>query len=166
MNKHIRFLAFGLFSLISCQNEQETVDLSIFQLEESFSDLNNDGSIDITGNATITYTGLEPITSSITATTREIRPHSATTASTGLRTARRAAWGIHDLVNEVTTTVENVHRSIAELPLTFLGSIKPLEEPVKEVREVQARSIGAIYGLIRRVNDRVEQLGTSKGTTA
>ena len=28
---------------------------------------NNDGSIDITGNATITYTGLEPITSNITA---------------------------------------------------------------------------------------------------
>jgi hypothetical protein len=30
----------------------------------------------------------------------------------------------------------------------------------KEVREKQARTIGAIYGLIRRVNDRVEQMAS------
>jgi len=73
-------------------------------------------------------------------------------------TPQHVATAIHDLVNDVTTTVEGLHRSIAELPLTFLESVKPLEEPVKEIRDVQARSITAIYGLIRRINDRVEEI--------
>ena len=79
-------------------------------------------------------------------------------------TPQQVATTIHDLVNEVTTTVEDMHRSIAELPLTLLGSVKPFEEPVKEIRDVQARSITAIYGLIRRINDRVEEINPLHGT--
>jgi hypothetical protein len=71
--------------------------------------------------------------------------------------AERIATTIHDAIDEGTATVEDIHRSIAELPLSLLGSLKPLEKPVKQVQEVQARCIGAIYGLIRRVNDRVKQ---------
>ena len=75
-----------------------------------------------------------------------------------MSTAQQIARTIHDVVNEGTTTVEDLHRSIAELPLRFLGSVEPFEQPMNDVRDVHARSIGAIYGLIRRVNDRVGQL--------
>ena len=79
---------------------------------------------------------------------------------TAMSTARDIAKLIHDVVDEGTTTVENIHRSIADAPLDVLEPIDSLEEPIKEVRNVQDRSIGAIYGLIRRVNDEVGQLAT------
>ena len=75
-----------------------------------------------------------------------------------MSTAKQIATTIHDVVNETTATAEDIHRSIAELPLSLLGSLTPLEEPVKEIRELHARSIHAVYGLIRLVNDRVEQM--------
>jgi hypothetical protein len=65
---------------------------------------------------------------------------------------------IHDTINDVTTAVENIHRSIADAPLDMMGAIEPLERPVKDMRVVQDRSITAIYGLIRRINDRVGQI--------
>jgi hypothetical protein len=68
------------------------------------------------------------------------------------------ATAIHDVVDDVTTSVEKIHRSIGDLPLSLLGSLEPLEGPVQRVREARARALGAIYGLIRRVNDRVVQM--------
>lgn len=68
------------------------------------------------------------------------------------------AVAIHDTINDVTKAVEDIHRSIAEAPLDVMGSIEPFEQPLKEVRAVQDRSITAIYGLIRRVNDRVGEM--------
>lgn len=67
--------------------------------------------------------------------------------------AQQIATTVHDIIDEVTTTVEDIHRSIAELPLSCFESLKLSGE----VREAQARSIGAIYTLIRRCNDRVGQ---------
>jgi hypothetical protein len=90
--------------------------------------------------------------------TSEARCPTGSSGENIMNTPQHVSTAIHDLVNEVTTTVEDLHRSIAELPLTFLESVKPLEEPIKEIRDVQARSITAIYGLIRRINDRVEEI--------
>jgi hypothetical protein len=72
------------------------------------------------------------------------------------------ATTIHDAIDEVTTTVEGVHKSIADLPLEALGniSISPLEKTLDEIRAAQARSIGAVYELIRNVNGRVRRLTT------
>jgi len=75
-----------------------------------------------------------------------------------MKSPRNIAATIHDTINDVTTAVEEIHRSIAEAPLDVVGSIEPLERPIKEVRAVQDRSITAIYGLIRKVNDRVGEL--------
>ncbi len=68
------------------------------------------------------------------------------------------AASIHATINDVTTAVEEIHRSIADAPLDVIGTIEPLERPIKEVRAVQDRSITAIYGLIRRINDRVGEI--------
>ena len=69
---------------------------------------------------------------------------------------------IADLVQEAidkgATTVEDIHKSIANLPLKVLEEIKVLKKPIKEVRRVQDNSIGAVYDLIREINRRVGKL--------
>ena len=77
-----------------------------------------------------------------------------------MTTVKRVATTIHDVVDGVTTAVEDIHRSIGDLPLSLLESVEPLERSVKQVRAARARAIGAVYGLIRRVNDRVARLAS------
>jgi hypothetical protein len=74
------------------------------------------------------------------------------------------AGSIHDAIDDVTTTVEEIHRSIAEVPLDLLAGFTPFTETIAEVRTVQAQSIGAVYDLIREVNDRVRRLTTAAET--
>jgi hypothetical protein len=71
---------------------------------------------------------------------------------------KNLATRIHDVVDDVTTRVEGLHRSVADFPLEVLGSITPLEQALDQVRSAQARSIGAVYQLIRTVNGRVRRL--------
>jgi hypothetical protein len=68
------------------------------------------------------------------------------------------AQTVQDAIDRGATTVEEVHKSIADLPLRFLEGSELLREPSKEVRKLQDRSIGAIYGLIREVNEKVGTL--------
>ena len=71
---------------------------------------------------------------------------------------------IADLVQEAidrgATTAEDIHKSIANLPLRMLEEIEVLRKPVREVRRVQDRSIGAVYDLIRQINERVAKLAS------
>ena len=55
-------------------------------------------------------------------------------------------------------TVEEIHRSIARMPLDVLAKLDIFEQTVKDVRKVQETSIGAIYDLIRKVNNEVGKL--------
>lgn len=72
------------------------------------------------------------------------------------------ATRIHDVVDDVTTRVEGLHRSVADYPLEVLGgTITPLEQALDQVRSAQARSIAAVYELIRTVNGRVRRLTAS-----
>lgn len=69
---------------------------------------------------------------------------------------------LKDLVQEVVdkgaTSVEEVHKAIAALPLEVLESISGLEEPAKNVKEIQQKSIGGVYDIIRKVNTKVSEL--------
>jgi hypothetical protein len=58
-------------------------------------------------------------------------------------------------VDDGATTVEEIHKAIANLPLDILERLDVFEEAVKGVRKVQEARIGAVYDLIRTVNDRV-----------
>jgi hypothetical protein len=64
-----------------------------------------------------------------------------------------------DLVQEEVakgaTTVEEIHRAIADLPLKVLEDSDLLKGTAKEVRRVQDRTIGAVYDAIREVNEKV-----------
>jgi hypothetical protein len=67
---------------------------------------------------------------------------------------------IEDAVDKGATTVEEIHRAIADMPLTVLERLGVFEATTSEVRRVQETSIGAIYDLIRDVNHKVAKLAT------
>lgn len=62
---------------------------------------------------------------------------------------------IEDAIDKGAKTVEDVHKSIAALPLKILEQNDLLRGPAKEVRRVQDQTIGAVYDLIRDINREV-----------
>jgi hypothetical protein len=75
---------------------------------------------------------------------------------------RRRALGrfIQDAIDKGATTVEEIHKSIADLPLKMLEESELLRGPAKEVRRVQDHTIGAIYDVIRGINKQVGTLAS------
>jgi hypothetical protein len=84
------------------------------------------------------------------------------TAMTTNRTAERKALvrSIEEAIEKGATTVEDVHKSIAQLPFKMLEESDLLRGPAKGVRRLQDHTIGAIYDLIRHINGRVGTLAT------
>jgi hypothetical protein len=72
--------------------------------------------------------------------------------------ARKLADMVHDAVNRGATTAQEIHKSIADLPLEVLEEIEPLEKLVKRVRKAQERSITAVYDLVRGINEEVAKV--------
>jgi hypothetical protein len=62
---------------------------------------------------------------------------------------------VQDEIDKGATTVEEIHKAIADLPLKFLEDNDLLKEQAKKVRRVQDHTIGAIYDVIREVNEKV-----------
>lgn len=75
-----------------------------------------------------------------------------------MATLKTIAGTIHDTIDEGTSTVEAIHQSIADFSLGIFATIKPLEEVVTEVRDVQSEAIKGVYGLIRGINDRIGEI--------
>jgi predicted RNase H-related nuclease YkuK (DUF458 family) len=73
------------------------------------------------------------------------------------RERKALAKFIHDAIEKGATTVEEIHKSIADLPLKILEETELLKGPAKEVQRLQDHTIGAVYDLIRGIN---EQVGT------
>jgi len=67
---------------------------------------------------------------------------------------------IQDAIDRGATTVEEIHKSIADLPLKILEESDLLRGPSKEARRVQDHTIGAIYDVIRDVNEKVGTLAS------
>ena len=78
------------------------------------------------------------------------------------RTAERKALAkfIEEAIEKGASTVEDVHKSIWDLPLKMLEESDLLRGPAKEVRRVQDHTIGAIYDLIRHINQQVGTLAS------
>ena len=73
---------------------------------------------------------------------------------------------IQDSIDKGATTVEEIHKSIADLPLKVLEESELLRGAAKEVMRVQDHTIGAIYDLIRDINKRVGTLASELLTEA
>ena len=65
---------------------------------------------------------------------------------------------IEEAVNKGATTVEEIHREIANLPISALERAGLFERTTANVRSVQDASIGAVYDAIRDVNSKVASL--------
>jgi hypothetical protein len=72
--------------------------------------------------------------------------------------ARQLAGLVRQAIDDGADTVEEIHRSIAALPLDVLERLDLFKETVKDVRKVQDTSIGAIYDLVHKVNREVGKL--------
>ena len=55
-------------------------------------------------------------------------------------------------------SVEEIHKAIAKLPLDVLERLDLLEDAVRGARKVQEARIGAMYDLIRKVNEEVAKI--------
>jgi hypothetical protein len=62
---------------------------------------------------------------------------------------------VQDAIDKGATTVEEVHKAVADLPLKILEQSELLKEPAKEAKRLQDRTLGAIYGAIRDINEKV-----------
>lgn len=71
---------------------------------------------------------------------------------------RKLADVVRREVDAGANTVEEIHRSIARMPLEVFAKLDIFEQATKEVRKLQDTSIGAIYDLIRKVNHEVAKL--------
>jgi hypothetical protein len=65
---------------------------------------------------------------------------------------------VQELVDKGATTVEEVHKSIAALPLEVLEGIEGIGEKAGEIKEIQQKTIGNVYDIIRDVNNRVADI--------
>ena len=82
-------------------------------------------------------------------------------ANEGSSEKRKAlASFIQDAIDKGATTVEEIHKSIADLPLKMLEESELLKRPAKEMRRVQDQTIGAIYDVIRGINQEVGTLAS------
>jgi histone H3/H4 len=73
---------------------------------------------------------------------------------------KRVTKVIQEAIDRGATTVEEIHKSVADLPLKILEERPLLKGPAKEVRRVQDRSIGAVYDLVREINAQVGNLAS------
>ena len=65
---------------------------------------------------------------------------------------------IEEAIEKGATTVEDVHKSIAQLPVKVLEESDLLRAPAKGVRRIQDHTIGAIYDLLWYIDEQVEIL--------
>ncbi|HBZ72730.1 MAG TPA: hypothetical protein DEP35_24540 [Deltaproteobacteria bacterium] len=61
-------------------------------------------------------------------------------------------------IEDGASSVEEIHKAIANLPLDVLERLDLFEDAVKGARKVQEARIGAMYDLIRKVNEEVGKI--------
>lgn len=83
----------------------------------------------------------------------------AQTRRSGARSeVKRLADLVQEAVDEGATSAEEIHKSIADLPLEVLERLDVFKDAVEDVRKVQDASIGAVYDAIRQINREVTAL--------
>ena len=63
---------------------------------------------------------------------------------------------VKDAIDKGATNVEQVHQSIAKMPLKYLEKIERIESAAKKAGDIQEKTIGYVYDLIRRVNGKAD----------
>ena len=64
---------------------------------------------------------------------------------------------IEEVIDKGASSAEEIHRAVGELPITVLENLG-LGDTAGDVKRIQDRSIGAIYGMIRNINHKVADI--------
>lgn len=67
---------------------------------------------------------------------------------------------VQEAVDKGATTVEQIHQTIAAMPLEALEKRGLLDDKAAALKDAHATSIGAVYDAIRRVNKEVGDLAS------
>ena len=67
---------------------------------------------------------------------------------------------VQEAVDKGATTVEQIHQTIAAMPLDALEKRGLLTDKTTGLRETQAATIGTVYDGIRRINQEVGELAS------
>jgi len=65
---------------------------------------------------------------------------------------------VKDAIDKGATSVEQVHQSIAKMPLKYLAKIDGVKSAAKDAADIQAKTIGHLFDLIRTVTDKVDDI--------
>jgi hypothetical protein len=65
---------------------------------------------------------------------------------------------VEGMVDQGASAAEEIHREIADLPLSVLERIGVFGRTAVEIRSIQDQAIGAVYRTVRDVNHRVTRL--------
>lgn len=65
---------------------------------------------------------------------------------------------VEEAIKNGATSVEQVHKQIANMPLDFLSRFEQLEGPINQTREWQDKTIGSIYETIQNINAKVGEI--------
>ena len=70
---------------------------------------------------------------------------------------------ILETVDRTATSIEEIHKSIARIPLDVMRDSGLFEKTAEDVSDLQERSIGAVYDVVRDTNRRVLGLASDRG---
>lgn len=59
---------------------------------------------------------------------------------------------VQKTIDDGATNVEQVHQAIAKLPYKYLEKIELIEGQVRKVKDVQEKTIGQVYQMLRTIN--------------
>ena len=65
---------------------------------------------------------------------------------------------VQDAINNGATTVEDVHKKIATMPLAALKNVEGMGAVGQSMEDLTHMTIGTVYDTIRQVNDQVGQV--------
>jgi hypothetical protein len=65
---------------------------------------------------------------------------------------------VQDAINNGASSVEDVHKKIAAMPLGALKNVEGLGQWGQDVQDLTNLTIGTVYDTIRQVNDQVGQV--------
>ena len=67
---------------------------------------------------------------------------------------------VQDLVDKGATSVEEIHKSVADMPFDMLKKIDPTEGTADSARNLHHDTVGGVYNLIRKINKEVGEFAS------
>ncbi len=67
---------------------------------------------------------------------------------------------VQDLVDKGASSVEEIHKAVADMPFDALKRIDPSQGAADSARKVHHDTVGGVYNLIRKINKEVGEFAS------